>query len=300
MMSSLAQFRDDSNGSLLTTGTSTAYTVTTNSGLATVPNDGQFLRARVHTNCGASPTLAADGGTAFPILTAVGVPVTTNVLVGGSPYGFTFSVSNSAWLMNEFFTDPAAVPVGGTIVWWAAALPGSAWFWCNGAVLSAATHPALALVLGSSGGNITLPDMREVSPMGLAGMGGTGGRGLMSFAGFNVLFTVFGEQNHQLSLGELAFHVHVATLNDPSHEHQATIDNAFVPGGFPNFSTGGGHAQTTLTTGGAIPFGGSGVNTGIQFVDGLGNVNQTQGAGSNAVHNTTHPIVTCSWIIRVL
>src|SRR6266853_2100102 len=77
IMARMAEFRDDTSGLLVTGGTSTAYTVTTNQGLAATPNDGQLLVVSFHTVNGASPTLQADGGTAFPIHVAPGTPVAT-------------------------------------------------------------------------------------------------------------------------------------------------------------------------------------------------------------------------------
>src|SRR5260370_28454161 len=52
-MARLAEYRDDTSGLLLTAGTSTAYTVTTNQGLPATPNDGQLIVVTFHTGNGA-------------------------------------------------------------------------------------------------------------------------------------------------------------------------------------------------------------------------------------------------------
>ncbi len=53
LMARAAENRDDTSGLLLTAGTSTAYTVTTNQGLPATPNDGQLIVVTFHTGNGA-------------------------------------------------------------------------------------------------------------------------------------------------------------------------------------------------------------------------------------------------------
>src|SRR5690554_1782356 len=59
LMAAVAKFRDDISGNLVTGGTSTAYTVTTNQGLTTL-TDGFKITVRMHTTSGANPTLKVD------------------------------------------------------------------------------------------------------------------------------------------------------------------------------------------------------------------------------------------------
>jgi microcystin-dependent protein len=51
-------------------------------------------------------------------------------------------------------------PIGGIIMWPTSVAP-AGFLLCVGGVVSAATYPGLAAVLGSSGGNITVPDYRD-------------------------------------------------------------------------------------------------------------------------------------------
>jgi microcystin-dependent protein len=51
------------------------------------------------------------------------------------------------------------VPVG-SLVMWPTATPPQFWLLCNGLTVPEATYPKLAVVLGATGGMITLPDMR--------------------------------------------------------------------------------------------------------------------------------------------
>jgi hypothetical protein len=98
LMARAAENRDDTSGLLLTAGTSTAYTVTTNQGLSATPNDGQLIVVSFHTASGAVPTLAADGGTAFPIQVSPGVAVSSaGGLFANVPVPLKFRAASSAW-----------------------------------------------------------------------------------------------------------------------------------------------------------------------------------------------------------
>lgn len=108
MMARLAECRDDISGLLVTGGSSTAYTVTTNQGVGSPPQDGQQIVARFHTANGASPTLAADGGTAYAIQTKVGTAVASATLQTDGVYRLTFKLSATAWLLQDFYNAPIA------------------------------------------------------------------------------------------------------------------------------------------------------------------------------------------------
>ena len=86
MMASVAKWRDDLYG-LTTGGTSTAYTVTTNSTYASASDmSGAVFTIIPNATSGASPTLAVDGLTARAINISTGVAVPTGYLVSGTPY----------------------------------------------------------------------------------------------------------------------------------------------------------------------------------------------------------------------
>ena len=108
MMARLAECRDDLSGLLQTAGTSTAYTVTTNQGLNSPPQNGQQLTFRVHATNGASATMAADGGTAYPLVTNIGFPVPAGLMVVGNPYRVTFISASSVWILQDFYNVPIA------------------------------------------------------------------------------------------------------------------------------------------------------------------------------------------------
>jgi hypothetical protein len=98
-MARLAEYRDDTSGLLVTSGTSTAYTLTTNQHLPSTPNDGQLIVFSPHVANGAAATLQADGGTAFPLQSSPGTALATNALTLGVPVAAKFRVTSSAWIM---------------------------------------------------------------------------------------------------------------------------------------------------------------------------------------------------------
>lgn len=137
-MARVAEWRDDSSGSLTTAGTSTAYTLTTNEGLNTpTPTTGQLIAFMPHVANGASPTLAVDGGSNYPIQQSPGVAVAASFLVLGSPYTAMFD--GAAWILRDVPGVFGAATFGG-----AAVFNSTATF--NGAVALNATLTAAAAI----------------------------------------------------------------------------------------------------------------------------------------------------------
>lgn len=99
LMARVAEWRDDESGLLVTSGTSTAYTLTTNQGLPSTPNDGQLIVFSPHVTNGAAATLAADGGTAFPFQSSPGNALGASAFTAMIPYQFKFRAASSAWIL---------------------------------------------------------------------------------------------------------------------------------------------------------------------------------------------------------
>jgi len=101
-MAVIAKWRDDNNGSLTTGGTSTAYTLATNTVFTSLAlMDNQTLKFTMHATSGASPTLNVDGLGAKPIHSATGVSPGTGALVSGSVYSATYDNSVGEWLLHD-------------------------------------------------------------------------------------------------------------------------------------------------------------------------------------------------------
>lgn len=86
MMARIAEWRDDLGG-LTTSGSATAYSVSTNRGFASAAAmDKAIVTIIPHVTSGAAPTLAIDGLTARQLRTATGVNVPGGTLIAGTPY----------------------------------------------------------------------------------------------------------------------------------------------------------------------------------------------------------------------
>jgi len=131
---------------------------------------------------------------------------------------------------------------------------------------------------------LTLPDLRCASLIGVDGMG-AGGTGLLNsvpVAAGNITTpgSILGENLHQLSVNELASHVHGNSLNDPTHSHStnATVFQNQAPTEVQTTFT----VQFNFTTATINPnFTGMSINNAAQ--------------GGNGSHNTVHRSMTVYW-----
>jgi hypothetical protein len=113
-MAAVAMWRDDISGTITTGGSSTAYTVTTNSVFSTAAlMSGAMITFIPHTTSGAAPTLAVDGLTARAINIATSVAVPTGALVAGTPYVVTYIHASTEFiLMGRLAALPATTFTG--------------------------------------------------------------------------------------------------------------------------------------------------------------------------------------------
>lgn len=117
IMARLAEYRDDTAGTLTTGGTSTAYTLTSNqvfSSLALM--SGQSIRVKFHTANGATPTLNVDGLGAKSIVTVTGTAVAASDLLANGVYDLVYDNSSSEWiLVSSVLAAAANLSVGGNL-----------------------------------------------------------------------------------------------------------------------------------------------------------------------------------------
>lgn len=100
-MASTAKWRDDLNGSLTTSGTSTAYAVTTNQGFAAL-TAGYEVTCQFDEDCGATVTLNVDGLGAKPLRSAAGVELVAGAIKAGSVHRATYFTSNGGeWILHD-------------------------------------------------------------------------------------------------------------------------------------------------------------------------------------------------------
>jgi microcystin-dependent protein len=200
MMSQLAGWRDDISGLLTTSGSSTAYTVTTNSGYcpsATAPPDGTLISATVNAANGAAPTLTVDSCTAAPIQVSAATAIPAGTLIAGTPYSFRYSVANTAWMLKGFFSTPTNVPLGGLVPYTLANAPNSNFVLPAGQCISTVTYATYWNALGQPGqggcsvNQFAIIDLRGRTPVALDNLNGSVA-GRMTTGGCGIALTSIG------------------------------------------------------------------------------------------------------------
>lgn len=150
---------------------------------------------------------------------------------------------------------------------------------CDGTSYPTATYPALFAVIGytfgGAGANFNVPNTHRRT---LVGSGGTGSGTLGNAVG-----AVGGEENHTLTLGELASHGH--SISDPGHTHSVPSRTGQIESGGANFHVWVGPPI------GVGPDSGTTVGASTTGVSVVAN-------GSNTPHNTIQPSLVVTKMIR--
>jgi hypothetical protein len=109
-MAAVAKWRDDISATIVTAGSATAYTVTSNSIFDTLAHmSGQIVAFVPHASNTGSATLSVDGLTAKPIRFAPGVEIVANTLILGATYVVTYNNADGAfYLHNSSGNSPTA------------------------------------------------------------------------------------------------------------------------------------------------------------------------------------------------
>ena len=211
------------------------------------------------------------------------------------PTAVSANAGNTATLGTDSLIYVPGIPSG--VIWeYAGSAAPTGWLFCNGAAYSRTTYAALYAALGGASspwgqgdGSTTfnVPDKR-----GRVGIGAGQGTGLTN----RVLGANGGEENHVLSVGELAAHNHTATQG--THSHTAS-------------DSGHNHSYNTFTTGSGVTQGPSSffVSGGVGATTGSGTAVVSVGAasagaitvannGSGTAHNNMDPFLVTNFIIK--
>lgn len=181
MMTSVAKWRDDISGSLVTTGTSTQYIVSSNQDFDSQADfDGQLIAFTPHVTNGAGPvTVTVDGFANLPLRSAPNVELPAGVLVEGTPYVAKYKNADGALYLHGFFGNPYNIPIAGGMDYWGTTPPNSSFAFPFGQAISRTTYAALFDIIGVSQGagdgstTFNLPDKRGRLSVALDTMGGT-------------------------------------------------------------------------------------------------------------------------------
>lgn len=106
-MASVASWRDDNNGTLVTAGTSVALTVATNQ-VESALTAGYTIALQLNQTVDAGATLAPDGLTPKPIQIVAGTPISYNLLQAGAIQRVTYSTTGTGQWIVQGGVAPAA------------------------------------------------------------------------------------------------------------------------------------------------------------------------------------------------
>ena len=286
MMSALAKFREDLSGQLNTSGTSTAYTVTSNQAFTSL-NDGAQIAFRLDKTNGAAPTLNLDNLGAKPLRLVSASDLVGAELVAGAIYTATYDSGGDEWLIaNPVSTG--LVPAG-TVADFAGTSAPTGWLLMHGQCVSRTTYAALFAVIGTTydnscaGDEFGLHDARGRVVAGQDDMGGTSANRLTNQSGGldgDTLGATGGAETHTLTEAELAPHDHPAsTSSTPNQSNWA--DSASVT----SVNDDAGEQQEVLRQ---------------LTLDGL-SINSTttvSSAGGGGAHNNVQPTLILNKIVK--
>jgi microcystin-dependent protein len=291
-MARLREYGNDISGAIVTSGTSTAYTVSSNQVFDTLPHlHGQIVAFAPHTTSGATVTLNVDGLGAKPLRSSPGQELAAGVLVQGTPYTAMYNNTDGAFYLSGFWGSSAySIPVGSSLEYWGSTAPSTQFAFPYGQAISRTTYSGLFSLIGTTYGagdgstTFALPDIRGRVVACADNMGGTAASRLTSIS--SALGSAGGEQAHLLITAEMPSHNHSATSTDAGHTHgvsgapygSSSIAYQYYQAG----SQGGPYGNITINTGHAS------ITTTI--------ANQ----GGDGTHNNVQPTIIANRILRIL
>jgi microcystin-dependent protein len=319
MMARIAEWRDDVSGALTTGGNSTAYTVSSNRGFASLAAmDGSLICAAVHVTNAANPTLNVDGLGARPIAFTTGEPVSAGVLLANTRYQLCFSNVTGAWVMVGFYGNPYNIPIGGFLDFAGTTAPNSSFALPFGQAISRTTYVTLFALIGTTYGagdgstTFNIPDLRGRVVAGKDDMGGTSANRLTNQSSGldgDVLGAAGGAEAATITQAQLPncnFTNSGIALNDPGHFH-FLVANESAGSGFPSLTGSnqlvqscgaGGDGSTNLCgTSTAATLGKSESRTTGVTVAAQGSA---ASGGSGNAHNNVQPTIILNKLMRII
>lgn len=186
----------------------------------------------------------------------------------------------------------------GAILDFAGATAPTGFLFCDGSAVSRTTYAALFAVLGTTWGagdgstTFNVPDLRGRSTIGVGQ-----GSGLTN----RVLAAIGGEENHVLSIAELAAHTHVQDAHTHTQSAHSHTDSGHTHEQFYSNVTyaGGGGTLKQVAGSGTFLLGGQGsaaLNSVAPAIQAATPINQS--TGGDGAHNTMQPFVVVTKIIK--
>jgi hypothetical protein len=212
MMASVAMYRDDIAGAIVTAGSNVAYTVATFSGFDSLAHlDKQMVCFTPHASNGGAATLSTDATGARPLRTAPGAELLPGTIVLGTPYVAVYNHTDGVYYLQGVYGNPYNIPLAAGMDFWAPTAPNSSFAFLFGQAISRVTYSGLFGLIGTSYGagdgtlTFNLPDKRGRISAGSDTMGGAGAGRLTGAGGMNGtgIGAVGGAETRTLSLSQI-------------------------------------------------------------------------------------------------
>ncbi|MFT0875132.1 tail fiber protein [Rhodopseudomonas sp. G2_2311] len=284
-MAAVAKYRDDMSGMLVTTGTASAYNVTSNQGFDSRANfHNQVIAFTPHVTNGAGPvTMTVDGFANLPLRIAPGVELPEGTLILGTPYAAKFNNTDGALYLMGYMNSPYNVPLFGGMDYWDTVAPNSSFIFPLGQALSRTVYSKAFARWGTTYG---------------AGDGATtfnapnkAGRVSVMIEPVASLLTpaYFGGDSTKIGAMGGGEKVTLSADQIPPLSVNGISADAQVSGGV----YGGGGSQQYSIGSQVGPYGAVPIHVEVSIG---GQINSNGGKA----HRTVQPSVTCNYIIRVL
>lgn len=300
LMASVAKYRDDISGSIVTTGISVAYIVASNQNFdSLVDFHGQVIAFSPHVTNDAGPvTMTVDGFANLPVRTSPGKELLAGVLVQGTPYTAIYNNTDGALYLQGFYGNPYNVPLGAGMDYWGPTTPNAAFAFPVGQAISRTVYAGLFALLSTSQGagdgstTFNLPDksgrvsaMRETVATRLTSTYFFNNSTLMGAPG--------GGESQTLTLAQVPAGITSAVPGQ-------TVNTVSSQNGVPSGVTTG----AALTNGGGTYYGPASLSQlGFGQINSSGTVagvTATSNNTSGQPHSNVQPTIVCNYIIRIL
>lgn len=296
MMASLAGYRDDIAGAIVTGGTSTNYTLSSNQIFDTLAHmSGQMIAFSPHATNGATVTLNVDGLGAKPLRSAPSVELSAGVLIQGSPYVALYNNSDAVWYLSGFYANSYNVPLLGGMDYWDTIAPNSSFIFPAGQAISRSTYASAFARWGTTYGvgdgstTFNVPDktgrvsaMKEASATRLT----TAGSGIDGAT----MGAAAGAQNRSLAANQ------IPTITSVNFSQAITVTAAgnipIATGAWANNAVGSGPNTGAFTSGS--------VGNQAAAISGNNSISVAYTNSSQVAVITAQPTIVCNYIIRVL
>lgn len=301
MMAATAKYRDDIAGAIATSGTPTAYAVSTFQGFDTLAHlNGQMIAFTPHATNGATVTLNVDSLGARSLRTSPGVELLAGTIIQGTPYVATYNNSDGAFYLQGFFGNPYNIPLAAGMDYWASTAPNTSFAFPVGQAINRTTYASLFALIGTTYGvgdgstTFNLPDKRGRVSAAVDAMGGSAANRLTT-AGLDgngaSLGIGAGHETHTLSTAEIPAHNHSASVTDNGHVHAEQFP---VGGGGATWNQSVSGASTGILTSsfGSVTINTQSASTGISV--GIAN------NGGGNPHAIVQPTIVCNYIMRII